>query len=102
MADVQHERAAADRGAVDPGRGDAEIGGDLGRALAGGGDAVDVRGFEPGVGQGVQGRVAVQAEHGHVGDLAHLGGFGGADDGDGFALQNRGEAAKHPGDAPIA
>ena len=42
VADVDHERAAADRGAVDPFGGDAEIMRDRHRRLAGGRDAVDV------------------------------------------------------------
>jgi len=44
VADMDHERAAADRGAVDPIRGEAEIMRDRHWRLAGGRDAVDVRG----------------------------------------------------------
>ena len=84
MADVQHEGAAADAGAVGVGRRDAHVVGELDRADAGGGDAVDVRGLQAAVGHGVQRRVGVQADHRDVGDLAHLGGLGGADDRDGF------------------
>jgi hypothetical protein len=47
MADMDHERAAADRGAVDPFRGEAQIMRDRHRRLAGGRNAVDVAGFRP-------------------------------------------------------
>jgi hypothetical protein len=49
VAHVDHKRAAADRGAVDPFGGKAEIMGDRHRRLAGGRDAVDVGRFEPAV-----------------------------------------------------
>ena len=80
VADVQHERAAADGGAVDPGRRDAEIVGDLLRRLHRGGDAVDVRQLQPGVGDRVERGVGVELDLRHVGNDAELGGLGGADD----------------------
>jgi hypothetical protein len=59
VADMDHERAAADRGAVDPSRGEAQIMRDRHRRLAGRGDAVDVGRFEPGVGHRVECRVGM-------------------------------------------
>jgi hypothetical protein len=56
--------------------------GELDGRDAGGGDAVDVGGLEPRIGHGVQRRIGVEADHGHVRNLAHLGGFGGPDDRD--------------------
>ncbi len=56
------------------------------RRLAGGRDAVDVGGFEPGIGHRVERRVGMQLDLRHVGDDAELGGLGGADDGDRFRL----------------
>ncbi len=50
--------------------------------LAGGRDAVDIGGFEAGVGHRVERRVGMQFDLRHVGDDADPGGFGGADDGD--------------------
>jgi hypothetical protein len=44
---MDHERAAADRGAVDPFRGQAQIMRDRHRRLAGGREAVDVGDFNP-------------------------------------------------------
>ena len=82
MADMQHERAAADRSAVDPGRLDAEIMGDLLRRFDGGGDAVDVGQLQSGIGDGVERRIRVQLDLRHVGNDAELGGLGGADDRD--------------------
>ena len=82
VADMQHERAAADRGAVDPGRRDAEVMGDLLRRFHRGGDAVDVGEFQPGIGDGVERRIRMQLDLRHVGDDAELGGLGRADDGD--------------------
>ena len=81
MADVQHERAAADRGAVDPGRLDAEIVADLLRRFDRGGEAVDVGELQPGIGDGVERRIRVKLELRHVGDDAEFGGLGRADDG---------------------
>jgi hypothetical protein len=43
MADMDRERAAADRSAVDPFRGEAQVLRHRHRRLAGGGDAVDAR-----------------------------------------------------------
>src|SRR6185312_17098869 len=60
--------------------------GEVDGADAGGGDAVDVLGLQAAVGQGVQGRVGMQADHRHVGDPAHLGGLGRADDRNRFLL----------------
>src|SRR6185437_8794266 len=59
VANMDHERAAADRGAVDPARRDAEIMRDLLRRLDGGGHAVDVLGLQPGILHRVQRRVGV-------------------------------------------
>ncbi len=81
MADMQHEGAAADRGAVDPGRRDAEIMADLLRRLDRGGKAVDVGQFQSGIGDGVQRRVRMQLDLRHVRDDAEFGGLGRADDG---------------------
>ena len=82
MADVQHERAAADGGAVNPGRCDAEVMGDLLRGFHGGRDAVDIGQFQSGIGDGVERRIGVQLDLRHVGDDAEFGGLGCADDGD--------------------
>ena len=82
VADVQHERAAADGGAVDPGRRDAEIMGDLLRGFHGGGDAVDVGEFQSGIGDGVERRIRMELDLRHVRDDAEFGGLGCADDGD--------------------
>ena len=57
VADVKHERASADRRAVDPGRRDAEVMRNLLRRLDRGSDAVNIGQFQPGIGQGVQRRV---------------------------------------------
>ena len=86
VAHVDHERAAADGRAVDPGRRDAEIVRDRGRRLAGGGDAVDVRRLQAGILHGVEGGVGMQLDLRHAGDDAEVGGLGGADDGDGFGF----------------
>ena len=81
VADMQHERTAADRGAVDPGRRDAEIMRDLLRRLDRGGKAVDIGQFQSGIGDGIQRGVRVQLDLRDIGDNAEFGGFGGADDG---------------------
>ena len=81
MADMQHERAAADRSAVDPGRLDAEIMGDLLRRFHRGGDAVDVGEFQPRIGDGVERRIRMQLDLRHVGNDAEFGGLGRADNG---------------------
>src|SRR6516164_5793905 len=47
VAHMDHERTAADRSA--PGRCDAEVVGNGGWRLAGGGDAIDIRGLQAGV-----------------------------------------------------
>jgi len=57
VADMNHKRTAADRGAVDPFRRQAEIMRDRDRRLAGGRDAVDIGGFEPGICHRVERRV---------------------------------------------
>ena len=82
MADMQHERTAADGSAVDPGRLDAEVMGDLLRGFHGGGDAVDVGQFQSGIGDGVERRIRMQLDLRHVRDDAEFGGLGCADDGD--------------------
>ena len=82
MANVQHERAAADGGAVDPGRGDAEVMGDLLRGFHRGGDAVDVGQFQPGIRDGIERRIRMELDLRHVGDDTEFGGLGCADDGD--------------------
>ncbi len=81
VADMQHEGAAADRGAVDPGRRDAEIVGDLLRRLHGGRDPVDVRQFQPGIRDRIESRVRMKLDLRHVGDDTEFGGFSRADDG---------------------
>ena len=104
MPGVDHERAAADRGAVDPFRGEPEIVRDRGRGLAGGGDAVDVRRLEPGIGHRVQRGVGVELDLRGVGDDAELGRLGGADDGDRFRLHRglpRGRAEEGEGDVVV-
>ena len=65
------------------------IRGALGSSMAGGGDAVDIGRLQAAVGHGVQRGVGVQADHGHVRNDAHLGGFRGPDDRDGFRLHVR-------------
>ncbi|MGT2439635.1 hypothetical protein ACU4GH_32070 [Bradyrhizobium betae] len=60
VANVQHEGAAADRGAVHPGRRDAKIMADLLRRLDRGGEAVDVGQLQPGVRDGVERGIGVQ------------------------------------------
>ena len=62
VADMDHERAAADRGAVDPFRREAEMMRDRHRRLAGGRDAVDVGGLEPGVGHRVERGAGMQLD----------------------------------------
>jgi hypothetical protein len=62
VAHMDHERAAADRGAVDPFRGEAEIMRDRHRRLPGGCDAVDVGWFEPGIGHRVERGVDMQLD----------------------------------------
>jgi hypothetical protein len=54
------------------------------RRLAGGRDAVDVGGFEPGIGHRVERRVGMQLDLRGVGDDAEPGRLGRADDGDRF------------------
>ncbi len=56
------------------------------RRLAGGRDAVDVGGFEAGIGHRVECRVGMQLDLRGVGDDAELGGLGRTDDGDRFRL----------------
>jgi hypothetical protein len=84
VADVDHQRAAADRSAVDPFRGQAQIQivchGH--RGLAGGRDAVDVGELEAGIGHRVECRVGVQLDLRDVGDDAEPRGLGSTDDGD--------------------
>jgi hypothetical protein len=104
VAGVDHERAAADRGAVDPFRGEPEIVCDRRRRLAGGGDAVDVLGLEAGVGHRVERGVGVQLDLRHVGNDAELGGLRGTDDGDRFRLHRglpRGRAEERQGDGVV-
>ena len=86
VADMDHKRAAADRGAVDPFRGQPEIVRDRDRRLAGGRDAVDVLGFEPGIGHRVQRRVGMQLDLRHVGYDAEPRRLGRTDNGDRFRL----------------
>src|SRR5688572_1952918 len=85
MADVEHEGAAADGGAVDPRGRDAEVPGHFGRGVAGGGDAVDVFRREAAVGERVQSGVGVEADLREVGYHAEFGRLRGADDGDALA-----------------
>src|SRR5258708_3851154 len=84
MADMDHEGAAADRGAVDPFRSDAEVVRDRDRRLAGGRDAINVLRPEPGILHRVQRGIGMQADLRQVRDAAQLGRLGGADDGDRF------------------
>jgi hypothetical protein len=56
------------------------------RRLAGGGDPVDVGGFEAAISHRVERRVGMQLDLRHVGNHAEPGGLGGADDGDRFVL----------------
>ncbi len=88
VADVEHERAPAHAGAVDVGGRDAEVLRDSDRALAGAGDAVDLRLVDAAVGDGVAGGVGVKTDGGQVRDAPELGRLGGADDGD-LALECR-------------
>src|SRR5712691_11276710 len=83
-ADMDHERAAADRGAIDPFGRDAEVMRDCGRGLAGGRDPVDVGGLEPAILQRVERGVGMEPDLRQTGNPAHFGRFGGADDGDRF------------------
>jgi len=82
VADMDHERAAADRGAVDPFRGQAQIVRHRHRRLAGGRDPVDVGGREPGIGHRVECGVGMQLDLRGVGDDAEPRGLYGADNGD--------------------
>ena len=59
---------------------------DRNRRLAGGRDAVDVFGFERGVGHRVERGVGMQLDLRHVRDDAELCGLGGTHDGDRFRL----------------
>ena len=86
VAHMQHERAAANGGAVDPGGGDAEVVGDARGRLARGGHAVDVAGHDAAVLHGVEGGIGVKLDLGEAGDAAELGGLGGSDNGDGTGL----------------
>ena len=81
MADMQHEGAAAHRGAIDPCRRDAEIMRNLLRRLDRGGKAVDVGQFQPGVRDRVQRGIRMQLDLRCIGNNAELGGLGRADDG---------------------
>ena len=62
VADMDHKRAAADRGAVDLFRGQAEIVCHRHRRLASDGDAVDVEPFEPGVGHRIECGASMQLD----------------------------------------
>jgi hypothetical protein len=71
-----------DRGAIDPFRGQVQIVCHRHRRLAGGRDAVDIGGFETGIGHCIECGVGVQLDLRHVRDDAELCGLGGTDDGD--------------------
>ena len=86
MAHVQHEGAAADRGAVHPGGRDPEIVGDAGGRFARGRDAVDIGRAKASVSHRVESGVGVELNLGELGDAAELGGLGGPDDGSGSGL----------------
>src|SRR5204863_3209123 len=64
-----------------PGRPDAEIVADLLRRFDRGGEAVDVRQLQSGIGDGIERRVRVKLELRYVGDESELSGLGRADDG---------------------
>ena len=81
VADVDHERAAADRGVVHPCRLDAEVMTDLLRRFDRGGKSVDVLDGEARIRNRVQRCVRVQLDLRDVGDDAEFCGFGRTDDG---------------------
>src|SRR4051794_22734523 len=81
MADMQHEGAATDRSAVDPGRRNAEVMRDLLRRLHRGRKSVDVGQFQAGVGDGIERGIRVQLDLRYVRNNAEFGGFSRTDDG---------------------
>ena len=88
VANMQHEGTSAYGRTIDPGGNDAEVVGEGSGVFTGGGDSVDIPGFQTGVRQGVQGGVGVQCDHRHVGDLAHPRGLRRPDDGDASGLHD--------------
>src|SRR3546814_12467956 len=93
---MEHERAAADRRAVDPGRHDAEIGDEFGWDLARRGEAVDVGRLQTAAGLSVERGVSVQLELRHACDPAELVCPGRSDAGD-IPSQHRGPNTLSPG-----
>ena len=86
VAHQQHEGTTPDRGPVQPLGHDAEVVRDLDRVVTAGRNAVDVAELEPGIGDRVERRVGVELDLRHGRDLAELGGFRSADDGNGVGL----------------
>ena len=83
VADMDHEAAPADSGAVDPGRRDAQVVRELHRGLLRGtGDTVDVRRLQAAIGHGVQRGIGMQAKLRQFRDNAQARGFRGTDNGD--------------------
>ena len=84
VTDMQHKGAAADTRAVRIGGRNSHIVGQVGWADPGAGDAVDVLWSQSGVRHRIERGVRMEADNGNIRDAAHLGGFGGADHGNGF------------------
>src|SRR5581483_2997847 len=80
VADMDHERAAADARAVDEVRRDAEVLGDGDGGLAGAEDAIDLVLRDAGVGEGVERGLGVELERRLVRNDADRVGLGRADD----------------------
>ena len=81
VPDMDDERAAADRGAVDVSGRDAEIMRDLGRVVPCRRHAVDLLRRQPAIGHGVQRRIGMELQLRDVRQLAQPGRLGRADDG---------------------
>ena len=89
VAHMQHEGASAHHRTVHPGRGDAEVVGQVRRPFGRGGEAVDVRRLQPRVGHRVERGIGVELDLGEVGNKSEFGGFGGTDDRNGFPFHLR-------------
>ena len=93
---MDHEGAAADGCAVHPFRHDAEIVGEFGRHLASGRDAVNVGGAQAAIRHRIERGVGMELELRDVGQLAEVGGFGGAYYGDGAGLVGHVRSSPQP------
>ena len=80
IAELEHPGTTPDRRVVGPFREDSELATHVGHLEVAGGDAVDVRSSQPGVGECIGRRIEEQTHRRRVGDGADLIGFGCADD----------------------